>query len=193
MSLHSRTLVLLAHPDLASSRVNRALADAVSGLSGVTVRDLADVRSGDGFDVAVEQQLLVEHDTVVLQFPWHWYSVPALMKEWIDQVLTYGFAYGTHATALQGKTLQVVTTTGAPEAAYRPDGHNRFTIGELMRPLDATAHLCGLASPIRSSCMARGPSTTPRWHRTAPATEPCSAESHGVPPLDGGESATTNT
>jgi glutathione-regulated potassium-efflux system ancillary protein KefG len=145
MSLHSRTLVLLAHPDLASSRVNRALADAVSGLSGVTVRDLAQVRSGDGFDVAVEQQLLVEHDTVVLQFPWHWYSVPALMKEWIDQVLTYGFAYGTHATALRGKTLQVVTTTGAPEAAYRPEGHNRFTMGELMRPLDATAYLCGLA------------------------------------------------
>ena len=145
MSLHSRTLVLLAHPDLASSRVNRALADAVSGLSGVTVRDLAQVRSGDGFDVAVEQQLLVEHDSVVLQFPWHWYSVPALMKEWIDQVLTYGFAYGTHATALRGKKLQVVTTTGAPEAAYRPEGHNRFTIRELMRPLDATAHLCGLA------------------------------------------------
>ena len=125
--------------------MNRALADAVAGLPGVTVRDLAGVRSGDGFDVPVEQQLLVRHDTIVLQFPWHWYSVPALMKEWMDQVLTYGFAYGEHATALRGKTLQVVTTTGAPETAYRPEGHNRFTISELMRPLDATAHLCGLA------------------------------------------------
>ena len=68
------------------------------------------------------------------QVPWYWYSVPALLKEWMDQVLTYGFAYGSHATALQGKTLQVVTTIEAPEASYSPEGHNRFTMGELMRP-----------------------------------------------------------
>ncbi len=145
MSRDHRTLVLLAHPDLGNSRVNRALVDAVVGLPGVTVRDLASVRGEDGFDVAVEQRLLVEHDTVVLQFPWYWYAVPALLKEWMEQVLTYGFAYGHDATALQGKTLQVVTTTGAPGAAYEPQGLNRFTMGELMRPLDATAHLCGLA------------------------------------------------
>jgi glutathione-regulated potassium-efflux system ancillary protein KefG len=145
MSRHPRTLVLLAHPGLAGSRVNRALAEAVAGLPGVTVRDLAGARGENGFDVAAEQRLLIEHDSVVLQFPWHWYSVPALVKEWMDQVLTFGFAYGSHGTALQGKTLQVVTTTGAPEAAYRPEGRNRFTMSELMRPLDATAHLCGLA------------------------------------------------
>ena len=51
-------------------------------------------------------------------------------------MLTHGFAYGSHGTALQGKTLQVVTTTGAPDASYQPDGHNRFTMSELMRPLD---------------------------------------------------------
>ena len=76
MSLHSRTLVLLAHPDLAGLSGEPRTCRRCPGLSGVTVRDLADVRGGDGFDVAVEQQLLVEHDTVVLQFPWHWYSVP---------------------------------------------------------------------------------------------------------------------
>jgi hypothetical protein len=92
------------------------------------------VRGRDGFDVVVEQRLLVEHDTVVLQFPWYWYSVPGLLKEWIDQVLTYGFAYGSHGTALEGKPLQVVTTTGGPDVSYQPDGHNRFTMGELMRP-----------------------------------------------------------
>ncbi len=108
------------------------------------VRDLARVRGENGFEAAVEQRFLVEHDSVVLQFPWHWYSVPGLLKEWMDQVLTYGFAHGSHGTALQGETLQVVTTTGAPDASYQPDGHNRFTMSELMRPLDATAHLCGM-------------------------------------------------
>jgi glutathione-regulated potassium-efflux system ancillary protein KefG len=141
----SRTLLLLAHPDLASSRVNSALVDAVRDLPDVTVRDLAAARGRDGFDVAEEQRLLVEHDRVVLQFPWYWYSVPGLLKEWMDQVLTYGFAYGSGGTALRGTTLQVVTTTGGPDESYRAGGHNRFTMSELMRPLEATAHLCGMA------------------------------------------------
>lgn len=146
----SRTLVLLAHPDLGSSRVNSALADAVRDLPGVTLRDLAAARAERGFDAAAEQRLLVEHDTVVLQFPWYWYSVPGILKEWMDQVLTYGFAYGTGGTALHGKTLQVVTTTGGPGESYQAGGYNRFTMTELMRPIHATAHLCGmpLAEPL---------------------------------------------
>ena len=150
MSRHHRTLVLLAHPDLSASRVNGALADVVRDLEGVTVRELSAARTDSGFDVAEEQRLLVEHDTVVLQFPWYWYSVPGILKEWMDQVLTYGFAYGSAGTRLRGKTLQVVTSTGGPEQSYLSDGHNRFTMKELMRPLDATAHLCGMrmAEPL---------------------------------------------
>jgi glutathione-regulated potassium-efflux system ancillary protein KefG len=150
MSRAPRTLVLLAHPDLGSSRVNRALAGAVADLDGVTVRDLSAVRGEHGFDVAAEQRLLAAHDTVVLQFPWYWYSVPGVLKEWMDQVLTYGFAYGSGGTALHGKTLQVVTSTGGPDASYQPGGYNRFTMTDLLRPVDATAHLCGmtLADPF---------------------------------------------
>lgn len=136
--------MLLAHPDLTGSRVNRALADAVRDLDGVTVRDLALVRRAGRFDAAEEQRLLVEHDTLVVQFPWYWYSVPGILKEWMDQVLLYGFAYGSGGTKLHGKTLQVVTTTGGPNESYRSGGHNRFTMSELLRPIDATAHLCGM-------------------------------------------------
>jgi glutathione-regulated potassium-efflux system ancillary protein KefG len=135
---------VLAHPDLESSRVNRHLADAVRALPEVTVRDLVDVRGPAGFDVAAEQGLLVDHDAVVLQFPWYWYSVPAVLKEWMDQVLTHGFAYGAGGTALRGKRLRVVTSTGGPLESYDPTGYNRFTMAELMRPIDATAHLCGM-------------------------------------------------
>ncbi|MGZ4428142.1 MAG: NAD(P)H-dependent oxidoreductase [Nocardioidaceae bacterium] len=144
------TLVLLAHPDLAGSRVAARLSDAVRDLAGITVHDLATARVDGRFDVAAEQRLLAEHDTVVWQFPWYWYSVPGLLKDWMDQVLTYGFAYGSGGDALRGKTLQVVTSTGGPEASYSPGGHNRFTMPELMRPIDATAHLCGmtLAEPM---------------------------------------------
>jgi glutathione-regulated potassium-efflux system ancillary protein KefG len=145
MSRHPRTLVLLAHPDPAGSRVNGALTAAIRDLDHVHVRDLAAVRRADGFDAEEEQRLLVEHHTVVLQFPWYWYSVPGILKEWMDQALLRGFAYGGGGTKLHGKTLQVVTTTGGPRESYRADGHNRFTMSELLRPIEATAHLCGMA------------------------------------------------
>lgn len=88
--------------------------------------------------------MLRGYDTIVWQFPWHWYSVPGVLKEWMDQVLTYGFAYGAGGDALHGKRLQLVLSAGGPEAAYTAAGHHRFTMAELLRPLEATAHLCGL-------------------------------------------------
>jgi glutathione-regulated potassium-efflux system ancillary protein KefG len=73
-----------------------------------------------------------------------------VLKEWIDEVLTHGFAYGADGDALQGKRLQLVLSTGGPESSYAPAGHNRFSMAELRRPADATAHLCGLeiAEPL---------------------------------------------
>ena len=145
-----RTLVLLAHPDLASSRVHARLATAARDVDGVTVHDLAAAAPDGRFDVRREQQLLVEHERIVLQFPWYWYSVPAVLKGWMDQVLLYGFAYGADGTALRGKSVRVVTSTGGPAESYQRGGYNRFTMDELLRPLDATAHLCGLrmADPV---------------------------------------------
>ncbi|MFS0718601.1 NAD(P)H-dependent oxidoreductase [Arthrobacter sp. 1P04PC] len=149
MSTH-RTLVVVAHPDLATSGINAQLAAAIGDVDGVTVREIASVYPDRRIDAAVEQELLRGHDTLVLQFPWHWYSVPGVLKEWMDQVLTYGFAYGAGGDALHGKRLQLVISTGGPESAYMPTGHNRFTMAELLRPLEATAHLCGLdlAEPL---------------------------------------------
>ncbi|MDQ0030436.1 NAD(P)H-dependent oxidoreductase [Arthrobacter bambusae] len=145
-----RTLVIVAHPDLNTSRITAQLAGALTDLDGVTVRDLGSIYPDRRFDAAREQQLLREHDMIVLQFPWHWYSVPGVLKEWMNQVLTYGFAYGAGGDALHGKRLQLVISTGGPELSYTATGHNRFTMAELLRPLEASAHLCGLemAEPL---------------------------------------------
>ncbi|MDF3301040.1 NAD(P)H-dependent oxidoreductase [Streptomyces tropicalis] len=146
----TRTLVVVAHPDLRGSRVTAHLADAIRDLEHVTVHDITAAYPDGRVDVAREQQLLRDHDTVVWQFPWHWYSVPGVLKSWMDQVLTHGFAYGAGGTALQGKTLRLVTSTGGPADSYAAGGYNRFTVAELLAPLDATAHLTGmrLAEPL---------------------------------------------
>lgn len=147
--MNPRTLVLLAHPDLTSSRVNASLAHAARELPHVTVHDLAAAYPDRRVDVPREQELLAGHDALVWQFPWYWYSVPGILKGWMDDVLTRGWAYGG-GTALHGKTLRIVTSTGGPEASYAPDGHHRFTMEQLLAPLTATARLCGLdvAEPL---------------------------------------------
>jgi glutathione-regulated potassium-efflux system ancillary protein KefG len=136
--------VLLAHPTLHRSRGNAALIAGARGVEGVTVHDLYDCYPDFDIDTEREQALLSAHSLIVLQFPFYWYSAPALVKQWLDLVLEFGWAYGPEGRALAGKTLLCALTTGGGEAAYQPDGVNRFTVAELLRPLEQTAHLCKL-------------------------------------------------
>jgi glutathione-regulated potassium-efflux system ancillary protein KefG len=137
-------LVLYAHPTPHRSRINRPLIDAARRVEGITVRELYEAYPDFVIDVAEEQRLLVSHDVIVLQHPFYWYSAPAIVKEWIDQVLVYGWAYGDGGTALQGKVMLNAITAGGPEQAYGSSGRNRFTLRQLLAPFDQTAHLCGM-------------------------------------------------
>jgi glutathione-regulated potassium-efflux system ancillary protein KefG len=139
-----RVLVLLAHPVLERSRVNRRLLEAVRDLDAVTVHDLYEVYPTLAIDVRREQRLLVEHDVVVFQHPFYWYSMPSILKEWQDLVLEHGGASGAGGTRLCGKISFHAISTGAPASAYRRDGYNRFTVRELLVPCEQTEHLCGM-------------------------------------------------
>lgn len=72
-------------------------------------------------------------------FPLYWYSTPSILKEWQDLVLEYGFAYGSEGKALEGKTFFCALTAGGSEQGYKTDGYYRFTIRELLQPLEQTA------------------------------------------------------
>ena len=137
-------LVLYAHPAPHKSRINRRLVEAAQTVAGVTVRDLYELYPDFLIDVADEQRLLAEHDILVFQHPFYWYSAPALVKEYLDLVLTYGWAYGEKGTALHGKVMLQAISAGGPEEVYHAGGRNRFTIRQLLAPFDQTAHLCGM-------------------------------------------------
>ncbi len=139
-----RVLVILAHPVLERSRVNRRLADVAAGVKGVTLHDLYESYPTLAINVRYEQKLLLEHDAIVFQHPFYWYSAPAIVKEWQDLVLEYGWAYGRGGDKLKGKVTLNAISTGGPVFAYRKDGYNRFTMRELLAPFDQTAHLCGM-------------------------------------------------
>ncbi len=140
----NKVLLLFAHPALQKSRVNRVLIRAAQQIDGVTFCDLYEIYPELDIDVRREQQLLVEHDIVVFQHPLFWYSTPAILKEWQDLVLEHGWAYGSGGTALRGKKFLSVITTGGREAAYRTDGYNRFTMRQLLVPIEQTVRLCGM-------------------------------------------------
>ena len=139
-----RVLLLFAHPALEKSRVNQVLIRDVEQIDGVTFHDLYQAYPDFDVDVPREQALLTEHDVVVLQHPFYWYSTPPLVKQWEDLVLQHGWAYGREGHALRGKRLMSAITTGGRRSAYQPGGYNRYTIPELLRPIEQTARLCGM-------------------------------------------------
>ena len=138
----SRILILFAHPALHKSRVNRVMMRTVRALDGVTFHDLYQIYPEFHIDVKHEQRLLGEHDIVVFQYPYLWFNVPALIKEWQDLVLVHGWAYGHQGDALLGKKVLSVITTGGGEDAYRKNTFNRFTVRELLAPLEQMAIRC---------------------------------------------------
>ncbi len=134
--------IVMAHPDLDQSRANRAMWEAVQDLSDVQLKDLYSQSPNFYFDVAAEQKFLSEIDVLVLQHPVFWYHMPALLKHWIDEVFTHGWAYGTGGEKLKGKYWLQSITLGGPEHVYQRSGHNKFTVHEFLRPHEQTAYLC---------------------------------------------------
>lgn len=87
-------------------------------------------------DIELEQEKLLWADTVILQFPLWWFSMPAILKGWVERVYAYGFAYGVgeHSDVrwgdrygegtLSGKRAMLIVTTGGWESHYAQRGIN---------------------------------------------------------------------
>jgi glutathione-regulated potassium-efflux system ancillary protein KefF len=136
--------VLAAHPHWRDSRVNRRLLAAARSVPGVEVNDLYGSYPDFAIDAEAEHARLAQARLVVLLHPIQWYSMPALQKLWLDDVLSYGWAYGPGGTALQGKDCWLVATTGSPEASYHPQNYHRYFFDAFLPPYEQTAALCGM-------------------------------------------------
>lgn len=139
-----KVLVLFAHPRLEKSRSNKALLRRLPKHSDITFRDLYEIHPDFNIDIGREQALLEAHDIIVWHHPLYWYSAPPLLKQWIDMVLAFGWAYGPGGTALRGKSVFQVLTTGGTTQAYSKEGFHGWTIHEFLRPFERTVTLCGM-------------------------------------------------
>jgi NAD(P)H dehydrogenase (quinone) len=97
-------------------------------------------------DVKAEIEKLLWADMLILQFPLWWFTMPAILKGWVDRVFAYGFAYGVGAHneqrwgdrygegTLAGKRAMVITTAGGWAEHYSPRGING-PIDDLLFPI----------------------------------------------------------
>ncbi len=137
-------LIIFAHPALQNSRVNIQLIDYVKDLDGVTFHDLYEAYPDFNIDVTHEQNLLMEHDIVIFHHPLLWFSVPALVREWMDLIFQHMWAYGKTGKALQGKKLFNVVTAGGRESMFKHDGFHQNTMVEFLAPVRQAARVCGM-------------------------------------------------
>lgn len=140
--MRKEVLILFAHPALEKSRVNRILIQGLDQIKHIRFHDLYQTYPDLDIEVKREQELLEAHDVILFMHPFYWYSTPAILKEWQDLVLLHDWAYGSKGNALKGKKMGNVITTGGPQQAYHHEDSNRFTIRQLLTPIEQTARLC---------------------------------------------------
>lgn len=79
-------------------------------------------------DIVREHEKLKWCDTLILQCPLFWFSLPAILKGWVDRVMGVGFAYGADACyengGLRGRRAMLSLTTEGPPSGFGPRGRH---------------------------------------------------------------------
>ncbi|WP_306350338.1 NAD(P)H-dependent oxidoreductase [Flavobacterium sp. '19STA2R22 D10 B1'] len=137
-------LIIYAHPNTES--INHFIKETVLStlkVQGhvVVVRDLYQLgfnpvlsledikgqyRGEVGHDVAKEQEYIRWANSITFIYPIWWTGLPAIMKGYIDRVMTYGFAYrydqGIQKGLLTGKQAFILNTQGKSHEEYKSIG-----------------------------------------------------------------------
>lgn len=148
----AKVIVISGHPHLERSIMNKTILEelkkAAEGGASIAIDDIAE-KGCCHLDVAAEQALLKEADTIVFQFPVYWFNAPAMLKHWYEEVFTPGFAHGEGASGLKGKKLIISATAGAPDGAYSTAGMGH-TLDEFFDNFYVMAAMTGMemAKPI---------------------------------------------
>lgn len=144
-----KSLVILAHPSIEDSKVNkRWKQELVQYPNEITIHELYKEYPDWEIDIEREQRLLEAYDHIILQFPLYWYSYPPLLKKWLDDVFTHGWAYGSKGDKLKGKKFGIAMSIGDKKGSYLPAGSVSFTVDEVIIPFKASVkHVGAIALP----------------------------------------------
>lgn len=135
-----KTLIIVIHPDIKNSLINKKWIEELNKFPDkYVVHQLYEVYPDEKIDVLAEQKLVEQYSKIVFQFPYYWFNCPPLFKKWLDEVLTYGWAYGSKSGyKVSGKKIALAISLGADEHEYRPSEKYKYTLTELTRPFELT-------------------------------------------------------
>lgn len=144
----NKTLVILAHDDIDNSLLNSRFKKELENEENIIYKDLNSIYPTYQIDVKKEQDTLCDVSKIVFQFPMYWYSLPSALKNWIDKVFSYGFAYIVDEKgefvplALKNKEFQVIVTMGAKEDSFI--GEDRLSVKECLNSCFYTTKMLGM-------------------------------------------------
>lgn len=117
---NKKCLIVVCHPNLKNSSINKYWVEEFKkDDSKYEVHDLYKEYPDFKINVKKEQALLDKFENIIFQFPIYWFSSPALLKEWIDKVFEYGWAYGTNGNGLKDKKIGLAVSLGGEESFYK--------------------------------------------------------------------------
>lgn len=136
-------LVILSHPDLENSIANKTIIEHIKITipeSHLEVRHLESLYPDYRIDIQAEQAALLNADFLIFQHPMYWYSTPSILKKYLDDVLSWGFAHGSGGDKLRGKHFLQSITLGGPRDSFTPLGYNRFSVEDIVKPMQQTVY-----------------------------------------------------
>lgn len=133
-----KTLVIVIHPDIKNSLVNkRWIAELHKFPDQYVVHQLHEAYPDGKIDVIAEQKLVEQYDQIIFQFPYYWFNCPWFFKKWLDEVLTHGWAYGSKSGyPISGKKIALAISLGVDEQELGPAGIYKYPLEKLTRPFE---------------------------------------------------------
>lgn len=142
--MNNKILILYAHEHHDSCTINKPMVEATTGMGGITLVDLYREYPDFNIDQALEIQRLFDHDIIIFQFPMHWFSTPAILKEYQDRVILAQHAYGPEGKAFVGKYFFCATSTGGAEDTFGTGSRNNYTVADFLRAQEQTMRATGM-------------------------------------------------
>lgn len=135
-----KTLVIVIHPKIEESIINKRWIEELNKYPDkYFVHKLYDIYPDEKIAIEKEKKLIESYDKIVFQFPFYWFNCPPLLKKWLDEVLTYGWAYGSKSGyKVSGKKIALAISVGIDEHEYNSFGKYKYTLQELTTPFELT-------------------------------------------------------
>jgi putative NADPH-quinone reductase len=135
-----RTLIIVSHPHIEKSTTQSFFKESAAALNDVVWHPLV----ASEMDIAVERRILLAADRVVLEFPLYWYSAPASLWQWFDEVWVRGVVYDEQGGLLRGKSLGLVVNYGQSPQAFGLAGQNGLSVTDALKPFVGIANRTGM-------------------------------------------------